>query len=103
MTNFTQSQIPWDINTIEKLHVWTASILSDLYGTQTAVEEEDEAVRVADSGPFYASQANPPTWRIITRTSIPLGSTWKRTGQIWDHAQNLGDLPLPSDFVNPPS
>jgi hypothetical protein len=99
MTAFNVSQIPADINTIEQLHVWTSTILSDLYPTQTAVEDTGTAVRVANSSPYYVSSSSPPGWRLISRSSIPLAGTWRRSGQVWDHAQDLGTLPVPAEFT----
>ncbi|MFY7930333.1 MAG: hypothetical protein ACOVS5_15775, partial [Oligoflexus sp.] len=79
---------------------WTSTVLSDLYPTLTAVEDAGSSVRAANSSPFYVTASSPPTWRLVCRTSLALSPNWRRSGQIWDHAQELGTLPIPQEFTS---
>lgn len=98
MTAFSASQLPSTIATLEQLNAWSGTILSDLYPTLTAVEDTSQAYRVANSSPFFVTAATPATWRLISRTSIPLNSNWRRTGKIWQYALDLGTLAIPADY-----
>lgn len=98
MTIFTVTDIPSAINTVEKLECWCSTILNDLYGDVTAIEASGVAARVATSAPFYIPVADPPVWRLINRTSIPLQPTWRRQGKIWTFAQDLGSLAIPTEY-----
>ena len=72
--------------------------MNDLYGDQTVVENVNDAQLVAQSFPFYVTASNPASWRLISRLSIPLAPTWRRTGKIWTHAQDLGTIAVPTEF-----
>jgi len=99
MTIFNKTQIPASIVSLEQLDAWTSTILSDLYPTLTAVEDTSQAYRVANSSPFFVTAATPATWRLISRTSIPLSPIWRRTGKIWQYALDLGPLAIPADYT----
>lgn len=98
MTIFTVTDIPAAINTVEKLECWCCTILNDLYPNVTAIEASGVAARVVTSAPYYIAVDEPPTWRIINRTSIPLAPTWRRAGKIWTYAQDLGSLAIPTEY-----
>lgn len=100
MTAFNAAQIPASIVSLEQLNAWSGTILSDLYPTLTAVEDTSQAYRVANSAPFFVTAATPATWRLITRTSLPLNSSWRRTGKIWTYTQDLGVLAIPADYTS---
>lgn len=99
MSAFNPNQLPANITTIEQLHVWTATVLHDLYPNITAIEDVGVATRVIQNSPFFVEATNPVTWRLITRTSMPLNTNWRRskTG-IWLHATELGTLPIPTEY-----
>jgi hypothetical protein len=99
MVAFVTADIPSSINTLEKLTVWSCTILNELFPTQTAIEATGNANRTAESGPFLITAVDPPQWRIISRTSIPVNGQWRRgTGKIWTFVQDLGTASIPTEY-----
>lgn len=92
------SDIPDTINTVEKLEVWCATILQHLCPELTVVEATGGADRAVLSQPWFIPATNPPTWRVISRTSIQLSPNWQRGGKFWSHAQELSTASIPSEF-----
>lgn len=99
MTAFTPSDIPSEINTVEKLEAWASTLLSNLNPDQTAVETTGSLTRTASSAPFYITASDPATWRNISRVSVPLSKDWQGGGnQIWNYVQELSATPIPASF-----
>jgi hypothetical protein len=99
MTAFAPSDIPSEINTIEKLEVWCSQLLSHLNPDQVAVEATGSQSRTASAAPFYITASDPSVWRHISRLSIPLSRDWQGGGnQMWNYAQELSVLPIPASF-----
>jgi len=100
MVALNLANIPTSINTMEKMHVWTGVILSELFPTLTAVEDVGSAVRVIQSSPYLVTAVTPPIWRIIHRTTIPLDPYWRRSsGGLWLSAQEIGTTPVPPEYL----
>ncbi|MEM6837681.1 MAG: glucose-6-phosphate dehydrogenase [Cyanobacteria bacterium P01_C01_bin.120] len=99
MTAFQTTDIPASVNTVEKLAVWATTVLNHLYPTVTAIEATGLAERVAQAGPFEVTAVDPPQWRNIARTSVPLNKNWQRgASKIWTHAEDLGSSSIPTEF-----
>jgi len=99
MTAFQTTDIPASVNTLEKLHVWSGTVLNHLYPTVTAIEATGLAERVAQSGPFEVTAVDPSQWRNITRTSIPINRNWQRgASKIWANAEDIGTAAIPTEF-----
>jgi hypothetical protein len=98
MTAFTPTDIPSSVNTLEKLIVWASTIMNDLYTDTTAIESTGNAERVCQSAPFLITAVTPPTWRVVSRTSIPLQPTWRRQQKIWQFAIDIGSASIPTEF-----
>ncbi|HEY9909931.1 MAG TPA: hypothetical protein V6D18_20250, partial [Thermosynechococcaceae cyanobacterium] len=90
MTVLNIADIPSSINSVEKLAVWSLTVLNDLYATQTIEEAVNSTEFVTQSAPFYVQASTPPGWRLISRLSVPLAPGWRRQGKIWVHAQDIG-------------
>lgn len=98
MVALTKADIPDGINTVEKLEVWCATILQHLTPELTVVEASGGLDRAILSQPWFITATNPPTWRVISRSSIQLSSSWQRGGKIWNFAQELSSAAIPSEF-----
>jgi hypothetical protein len=98
MVAFAPTDIPAAINSLEKLNVWSMTILNDLFPTLTAIEAVGTADRVAQSAPFYISASDPAGWRVISRSSIPLQPTWRRQGKLWLSANDIGSSAIPTEY-----
>lgn len=99
MTAFNKgTDLPDSINTVEKLAVWVETLLQHLNSETLAIEAAGGQDRVAISQPWFIAASNPPTWRVISRSSIQLSPNWQRGGKIWNFAQELGTTAIPSEF-----
>jgi hypothetical protein len=98
MTAFSPTDLPSGINSVEKLEVWTMTLMNELYPTLTAIEAAGAADRVVQSAPFYVTASDPQTWRVISRSSIPISPIWRRQGKLWLYAQDIGSLAIPTEY-----
>lgn len=99
MTAFAPTDIPSEINTVEKLEVWVGTLLANLNPDQTSVEATGSLTRTASSAPFYITSSDPAKWRNISRCSIPLSKDWQGGGnQIWNYAEELSVAAIPVSF-----
>ena len=98
MTAFVTTDLPASVNTVEKLAVWTASVLNYLYPDDTATEAAGVAQRTCQAGPVEITAVSPTVWRHISRLSIPLNRNWIRDGEQWEQAQDIGSSAIPAEF-----
>jgi hypothetical protein len=98
MTAFNSSDIPADINTIEKLEVWVSHLLTYLNSDLAVVEATGSQGRAANSAPFYITASDPAVWRNISRVSVPLDREWQGGGNIWSYAKELSTAAIPATF-----
>ncbi|NET91617.1 MAG: hypothetical protein F6K45_26715 [Kamptonema sp. SIO1D9] len=123
MTAFVASDIPENIDSIEKLHVWTSAVLNRLYPYKDTIV--DVEINEADGSiiPVYETQAQmgyfltnapwedpankPPgansdysqKWIAITHHTFDVQLNWlERRTDIWQHIAPLGDLVIPLEM-----
>lgn len=99
MTALQLGNIPDAINTVEKLHVWSSTVLIHLNPEVTVIEVGGSLDRAVLAQPWFIPASNPPTWRYISRTSIQISPNWNRGGKIWTYAQDLSAASIPSEFL----
>lgn len=92
------TQIPSNINTLERLHAWSAYALAFVNPTLGVLETPDRAEKVAQAAIFQAADN---TYRILARSCIPVSADWmnNRTIKIWMHTQEISNVALPADFT----
>lgn len=87
------TDIPSNINTMEKLAVWISNCMFALNPTLTAVEGENYSQRSAQSGTFYIAATNKT--RHVGRQSIILTDGYAVGDEKqWFYAEPLSDAPL---------
>ena len=92
------TQIPSQINTLEKLHSWSGLCLAYLYPDVTALEGVGYQERVASANLFYIAADN--RHRIITRASMQMSPDFKAGGQkLWNYTVELGNTAIPTIFT----
>jgi hypothetical protein len=64
------TDIPSNINTLEKLCVWAHNCLAELNSADNAVEGDNYSVRSSQAGTFYIASTD--TYRHVGRHSISL-------------------------------
>lgn len=104
MTAFTPADLPPTINSVEKLAVWAAEVLQNLYPNLTTVEFLNESgtpqnSRVVESCKFFLTAPNPPEWRHLSRFSFRLSPNHQVEGKIWEHIQDLGTSAIPTGMT----
>lgn len=93
------TDLPPSIDTVEKLAVWTATVLNHLYPAATIVEGAGNASNQATAAPFQITANDPPNWIHIGRVSLQLSSNWQRGNtKIWANAQPIGNAAIPVEF-----
>jgi hypothetical protein len=91
------TDIPTNINTIEKLHLWSGNILHNLYPEISVAEGENYSQRAAQSNPYYIASTN--VHRQISRTSIELDPGFLiGAAKPWSYAKDIGTKSLTADM-----
>lgn len=97
MTAFSTSDIPSNIDTLEKLAAWVGLSLTAINPTQTAVEAPNYSARVAQAGTFFIEADN--KHRLLVRVSLPMSADHlSGANNPWTYAQNLSETDIPDGF-----
>lgn len=92
------TQIPSQINTVEKLHVWTGLLLANLNPSLTAIEGVGYTERCAQAGIYYVAADN--KYRALIRDSIQISPDYLAGGdKLWTYAQELSNTAIPAIFT----
>ncbi|MBW4653981.1 MAG: hypothetical protein KME20_13235 [Kaiparowitsia implicata GSE-PSE-MK54-09C] len=96
MVAFAASDLPPNIDSIEKLAIWSATILNDLAGSQTYEPDAGVIDFLAQAAPVQVFRGPNVGWRYEFRVSVPIGTgDFRRAGKIWSYAQPLSSAALP--------
>lgn len=92
-----ENSIPSNVNTLERLHLWSGFALAFVNPTLMVLETPDRAEKCAQAAIFQAADN---TYRALIRTCLPLDSTFMtdRTKKAWMFANELSNVVLPADF-----
>jgi hypothetical protein len=93
MTAFSPSDIPTNINTLEKLALWLGSALASCNPNTMAIEAPNYSTRVCQVGTFLIEADN--KYRSIIRFSIPINSDFLiGVNNPWTYAEELSSNEL---------
>ncbi|MEH2082465.1 MAG: glucose-6-phosphate dehydrogenase [Nostoc sp.] len=91
------TQIPSQINTLEKLHMWSGQALFAINSSLTVIEGVSYTERAAQAGLYWVA-ADSKT-RGIFRVSLAIDPTYlSATGKPWTFAQELSTTAIPANF-----
>jgi len=101
MTPLTKEDIPATVNSVEKLAVWCAEVLQNLYPDvkyNEFTDDDDNPVsrRCIEANKFFYIAIDPGQWRHSSRLSVRLSNQHQIRGKIWEHALSLGETEIPS-------
>lgn len=98
MTTFNkETDLPTNIDTLEKLAVWVGSALAKINLTRVAVEAPGYSQRVAQHGIFYVEADN--KHRALIRMSIPVDNDHLAgASNVWTYALPLSNDDIPNEF-----
>lgn len=93
------TQIPSQINTVEKLHLWSGLLLANINPAVTAIEGTGYTERCAQAGVFYV--AADTKYRSLIRCSIQMSADYLAGGaKLWTYAQELSNTTIPTIFTS---
>lgn len=97
MSAFATNQLPTNINTLERLGLWTGLALARINPTLAALEAENASPeKVAQVLFFRAADDN---LRCIVRLSLVIDPTYStQTRKFWENAFELSNTTLPAGF-----
>lgn len=91
------TDIPSQINTLEKLYVWAGLALANINPSLTAIEGVGYTERCAQAGIFYVAADN--KYRALIRGSVQMSPDYLAGGaKQWTFAQELSNTALPAIF-----
>jgi hypothetical protein len=91
------TDIPTNINSVEKLSVWCGNVLHTLYPEVSVAEGDNYTQRAAQSNPYYIASAN--LHRNVARQSIELDPNFAiGASKPWSYAKDLGTKTLTADM-----
>lgn len=92
------TQIPSQINTVEKIHAWSGLLLANVNPQLTAIEGVGYTERCAQAGVFYVAADN--KYRSLLRVSLQVSPDYLAGGgKLWTYAQELSNTAIPSIFL----
>jgi hypothetical protein len=91
MTTLQKIWIPNNIDSVEKLWVWSAEILqyrypNVLYTDSLDQNGEDLKLRVIEANTFFLTAPEPSEYRYLSRSAIRISPDYKLGGRIWEYA-----------------
>ncbi|MBD2775174.1 glucose-6-phosphate dehydrogenase [Iningainema tapete] len=97
MTAFSTSDIPSNIDTLEKLAAWVGLSLASINLTLTAIEAPNYSQRTCQAGTFFIDADN--KHRLLIRVSLPMSSDHlSGTSNPWTYAEALSQTAIPNEF-----
>lgn len=100
MTAFNVSQVPASVNTVEKLHYWSALILQDVNFDTTILEQTNgNAVPVSSAQIFQIRSTDFTGLRAINRVTLPVSVTYASLDNPWDGVQELSTSAIPAGYT----
>lgn len=98
MTVFVPSNIPGNVNTLEKLACWVGLALARLNPTLSSLELTGQTPEKVAQVSFFRAADN--TLRLNVRLSIPIDEQYASlTRKFWENAQDLSQASLPTNFT----
>ncbi|BBD60604.1 hypothetical protein NIES2109_34030 [Nostoc sp. HK-01] len=92
------TQIPSQIDTLEKLAIWCGLALANVNPSLTAIEGVGYTERVSQAGIFYVQADN--KYRALIRHSIQMSPDYLAGGaKLWTYAQELSNTAIPTIFT----
>jgi len=92
------TQVPSQIDTVEKLHVWSGLVLANINPALTAIEGVGYTERVSQAGIFYVQADN--KYRALIRGSLQISPDYLGGGaKLWTYTQPLSGTAIPAIFT----
>lgn len=97
MTAFSTTDIPSNIDTLEKLAAWVGLSLTAINPTLTAIEAPNYSARTCQAGTFFIEADN--KHRLLVRVSLPISAEHlSGANNPWTYAEELSQTVIPDGF-----
>lgn len=92
------SQVPTNIDLLERHLAWSALALDFLNPTIAVLETPDRAEKCAQTSIFQAADN---TYRLLIRATLPLNNSYvnDRSKKLWMFVEELNNVALPTGFT----
>lgn len=91
------TDIPSQINTLEKLVAWGGLTLANINPSLTVIEGVGYTERASQAGVFYVAADN--KYRLLVRASIQMSADYLAGGsKLWTFANELSNTAVPAIF-----
>lgn len=92
------TQIPTNINTLERLHIWSGYALAFTNPTLGVLETPDRAEKVAQAAIFQAADN---TYRVLLRACLPIDAAFMtdNSKKMWMFGQEVSNVAIPQAFT----
>ena len=99
MTALDKSQIPNDINTLERLQAWCSLTLGFINPTKAIVEAAGENPELVCQS--FILRADDGSERLITRTALSLDPNWRSQSAepFWNNVTDLANVDIPEAYT----
>lgn len=100
MSTLNLVKIPAEINTLEKLHAWSAFALQKCNPTKTIVEQPNtDPINLCSVSIF---RADDQSLRLLTRINLPLDSDYAESASpIWENTNEISNTDIPPSYLEP--
>lgn len=96
--NFSPSQLPSSIDTVEKLAAWVGMLLHRANSTLKIVEAENYSDYACQASVF---QANDGTQRLVLRINLELQAGYAESGsKLWTQAKPFSDTAIMTGYTS---
>lgn len=97
MSAFSTSDLPSSVNTVEKLALWSCSVLAELYPNLLVQSRYGELEPVANVVPLRLQYEENNPLRAAILLYLPLDGDW-RNKRLFLAAKELGTVPIPNAY-----
>lgn len=97
MTAFSPSDLPGTVNTVEKLLIWSGSVLAELYPNLLVQSRYGELEPVVNILPVRLQYEENNPLRVALLSYVPLEPNW-RNARLFLAAKELGTAPIPNAY-----
>lgn len=97
MTAFSRNDLPDSVNTVEKLLVWSASILAEAYPNLFVQSRPGELEPTVNLLPLRLQHEETNPLRATILAYLPLEVNW-RNERLFKTVKELGTVPIPNSY-----
>ncbi len=99
MTAFSTSNIPSNVNSLEKLAAWVGCALAEINPNATIVIGNGQATRTCNAQTAFFEQQTTNPERLIVALYLPLVAGWRGQSKLWSGVAEISTAALPTHYT----